>query len=178
MSALQVGTGVIVIAVIWIASLVFGILLLRASGSAKWVIWGVARRFIHASLANFKTKTWFVYLRKNECGSITICRKYFWCVSQFWGHHCDLCTLHHYRVLSNMIKSIHWRLFQLDALFCLGLESSLSSFWLWLSHWCWSSSLAAQRRVPLSKRWRWAPDLYNTPNNPTPAQKYSVLTVM
>lgn len=38
MSALQVGTGVIVIGVIWIASLVLGILLLRASGSAKYVI--------------------------------------------------------------------------------------------------------------------------------------------
>uniref|UniRef100_H3C5T3 Transmembrane protein 218 n=1 Tax=Tetraodon nigroviridis TaxID=99883 RepID=H3C5T3_TETNG len=36
MSALQVGTGVIVIAVVWIASLVLGILLLRASGSTKF----------------------------------------------------------------------------------------------------------------------------------------------
>ncbi|TNM84636.1 transmembrane protein 218 isoform X2 [Takifugu flavidus] len=36
MSALQVGTGVIVIAVIWIATLVLGILFLRASGSTKF----------------------------------------------------------------------------------------------------------------------------------------------
>lgn len=35
MSALEVGTGVIVIAVVWIASLVLGIVLLRASGSTK-----------------------------------------------------------------------------------------------------------------------------------------------
>ena len=35
MSALQVGTGVIVLAVVWIASFVLGILLLRASGSTK-----------------------------------------------------------------------------------------------------------------------------------------------
>lgn len=35
MSVLQVGTGVIAIAVVWIASLVLGILLLRASGSTK-----------------------------------------------------------------------------------------------------------------------------------------------
>ncbi|XP_056911041.1 transmembrane protein 218 isoform X1 [Takifugu flavidus] len=35
MSALQVGTGVIVIAVIWIATLVLGILFLRASGSTN-----------------------------------------------------------------------------------------------------------------------------------------------
>uniref|UniRef100_A0A3Q3WGC1 Transmembrane protein 218 n=1 Tax=Mola mola TaxID=94237 RepID=A0A3Q3WGC1_MOLML len=34
-AVLQVGTGVFVIAVVWIAALVFGMMLLRASGSAK-----------------------------------------------------------------------------------------------------------------------------------------------
>ncbi|XP_040907788.1 transmembrane protein 218 [Toxotes jaculatrix] len=34
-TVLEVGTGVFVIAVVWIAALVFGMMLLRASGSAK-----------------------------------------------------------------------------------------------------------------------------------------------
>lgn len=34
---LQVGTGVFVIAIVWIAALVVAIILLRAAGSAKWV---------------------------------------------------------------------------------------------------------------------------------------------
>nr|XP_046266000.1 transmembrane protein 218 [Scatophagus argus] len=34
-TVLEVGTGVFVIAVVWIAALVFGMILLRASGSAK-----------------------------------------------------------------------------------------------------------------------------------------------
>lgn len=34
-TVLEVGTGVFVIAVVWIAAFVFGIMLLRASGSAK-----------------------------------------------------------------------------------------------------------------------------------------------
>lgn len=34
-TVLEVGTGFVVIAVVWLASLVFGMLLLRASGSSK-----------------------------------------------------------------------------------------------------------------------------------------------
>uniref|UniRef100_A0A3Q1EGE8 Transmembrane protein 218 n=1 Tax=Acanthochromis polyacanthus TaxID=80966 RepID=A0A3Q1EGE8_9TELE len=37
-TVLEVGTGVFVIAVVWIAALVFGMMLLRASGSALGVI--------------------------------------------------------------------------------------------------------------------------------------------
>ncbi|XP_029304220.1 transmembrane protein 218 isoform X1 [Cottoperca gobio] len=37
-TVLEVGTGVFVIAIVWIAALVFGMMLLRASGSAKLAV--------------------------------------------------------------------------------------------------------------------------------------------